>query len=72
MRRLSGAAVSSMNLTGSTGELRATIHITRKATGKVETVELISAIDVQDAEKVRRMVAEINAQPKEHDNGRNA
>ncbi len=31
-------------LKGQTGELRMTVEITRKATGKVETVELIGTV----------------------------
>jgi len=33
------------NLKGIPGELRATIHITRKATGKVDTVEIVGHSD---------------------------
>lgn len=32
------------DLQGALGELRMTVHITRKETGKTETVELVSAI----------------------------
>jgi hypothetical protein len=31
-------------LTGQPGELRATVHVTRKATGKVETYELVGHV----------------------------
>jgi hypothetical protein len=33
------------NLSGQTGELRFTVQITRKATGKVEEVELVGYLD---------------------------
>ena len=35
-------------LKGQPGELRATIHITRKATGKVETYELVGQVSPED------------------------
>ena len=37
-------------LTGQPGELRATIHITRAATGKVETLHLIGRVGGQQPE----------------------
>lgn len=33
------------DLVGAAGKITATIHITRKATGKVETYELVGAVD---------------------------
>ncbi len=33
------------NLTGTVGELRFTLEITRKETGKVETVEMVGFLD---------------------------
>jgi len=44
-----------MNIKGQDTELRATIHVTRKATGKVETFELIGH---SDPEKLAQLVAE--------------
>lgn len=51
-------------LTAQPGELRATIHITRKETGKVDTVELVGH---PDPEKLKQILAERQAaiQPKE-------
>jgi hypothetical protein len=37
--------VSEINLSGQPGELRFTIEVTRKVTGKVETYEMIGRID---------------------------
>lgn len=34
-----------MNIQGKQGELRATVQVTRKATGKIETYELIGHTD---------------------------
>lgn len=39
-------------LSGQVGELRATVTITRKATGKVETYELVGCVD---AEKLKAL-----------------
>lgn len=39
-------------LKGVPGELRATIHITRKATGKVETVELVGHADPEKLKEI--------------------
>jgi hypothetical protein len=44
-----------MEIQGQPGELRAVIHITRKATGKVETYELIGH---SDPEKLAEIMAE--------------
>lgn len=38
-------------LTGQPGELRATVHVTRKATGKVETYELVGHVMPQAEEE---------------------
>jgi hypothetical protein len=40
------------DLKGATGELRATIHITRKATGKVETYELVGRTTPEQHEQM--------------------
>jgi hypothetical protein len=53
-------------LKGQPGELRMTIHITRKATGKVETVELVGH---SDPEKLAEIVAQ---EKKEQGDGSNA
>lgn len=42
-----------MNLTGQTGELRMTLQITRKATGKTETVELVSHTTPEQHEQIK-------------------
>lgn len=41
-------------LKGNGGELRATIQIKRKATGKVETVELVSRTTPEQHEQIMR------------------
>jgi hypothetical protein len=41
------------DLTGQVGELKFTVSITRKETGKVETYELVGAIDAADLEKLK-------------------
>lgn len=53
------------DLKGQTGELRATIQVTRKATGKVETFELVGRTTPAQHEQ---MIQELN---KEDDDGRN-
>jgi hypothetical protein len=58
-------------LTGQRGELAMTVTIKRKATGKVETYQLTSVVEGEDAEKAERMVAAIN-QSKENGDGGNA
>jgi hypothetical protein len=40
------------NLSGQGGELRATVHITRKATGKVETYELVGRTTPEQHEQI--------------------
>lgn len=52
-----------MNLQGKIGEVRMTVHITRAATGKTETVELVGHV-LADA-------PEPQEQTKEIDDGRN-
>ena len=67
------------------GELRATVHITRKATGKVETVELVARTTPEQHEQIMGDArhnhihgasgtmlgqgAGMNNQPKENDDG---
>lgn len=41
-------------LSGGGGEFRATIQITRKATGKVETVELVGRTTPKEHEKIMK------------------
>ena len=40
-------------LNGQVGELRFSVSVTRKETGKVETYELVGAIDADDLEKLK-------------------
>ena len=40
------------NLSGQGGELRMVVEVTRKATGKVETVELVGKLTQDEAEKL--------------------
>lgn len=40
-------------LTGQVGELRFSVSVTRKETGKTETYELVGAIDAKDLEKLK-------------------
>lgn len=42
-----------MNLSGTPGELRLTLEITRKATGKTETVELIGTPIIEEEQNER-------------------
>lgn len=44
-----------MNLAGDIGELKLTVQITRKETGKVEEVELVGFVD---EEKLKQLQAE--------------
>lgn len=53
------------DLKGQTGELRATIQITRKATGKVETFELVGRTTPEQHEQIMQELK------KEDDDGRN-
>ena len=41
------------NLSGQTGELRFTVQITRKATGKVEEVELVGHLDEEKLKELK-------------------
>ena len=41
------------NLSGQTGELRFTVQITRKATGKVEEVELVGYLDEEKLKELQ-------------------
>lgn len=43
-------------LKGAGGELRATIHITRKATGKVETFHLVGHTSPEQHAKIMKMI----------------
>lgn len=45
-----------MNIKGNAGEVRATIQVTRAATGEVETYELVGAVDAAQATAVEGMV----------------
>lgn len=53
------------DIKGQTGELRATIQITRKATGKIETFELVGRTTPEQHEQIMQ---DLN---KEDDHGRN-
>lgn len=44
--------MSSMNLQGQRGELRMTIEIKRKETGKVETFELVGHADPEQLQQI--------------------
>ena len=58
--------MSSMNeMVGQAGELRATVQVTRKATGKVEEYELVGRLS---AEQHEQLMSELN---KEQQNGTN-
>jgi hypothetical protein len=58
---------------GSTGELRATVQITRKATGKVETVDLVSRTTPEQHDQIMRDEKMKNFLGiKENDDGSNA
>jgi hypothetical protein len=62
------------NLQGQRGELGMTVTIKRKATGKVETYQLTSVVEGDDAVNAQRMVAAWESEldkPKEQDDGRN-
>jgi hypothetical protein len=48
-----------MNLQGQVGELRFTVEITRKETGKVETVELVGFIDEDKLAELQAQEPEI-------------
>lgn len=48
-----------MNLQGQVGELRLTVEITRKETGKVETVELVGFIDEDKLAELQAQEPEI-------------
>jgi hypothetical protein len=48
-----------MNLQGQVGELRFTVEITRKETGKVETVELVGFIDEEKLAELQAQEPEI-------------
>lgn len=50
-------------LSAQPGEMRATIQITRKATGKVETYEIIGHPDPEKLQEI------LNSRKKEHDDG---
>jgi hypothetical protein len=50
------------DLQGAPGELRITLQVTRKATGKTETIELVGH---SDPDKLAEIIA------KEHEHGRN-
>jgi hypothetical protein len=48
-----------VNLQGQVGELRFTVEITRKETGKVETVELVGFIDEEKLAELQAQEPEI-------------
>jgi hypothetical protein len=57
------------NLQGQRGELGMTVTIKRKATGKVETYQLTSVVEGDDAVKAQRMVEEMKlARAEKHAN----
>lgn len=50
------------DLSGAVGELRFTLQITRKETGKVEEVEMVGYLD---EEKLKQLQQQSDEQPKE-------
>jgi hypothetical protein len=54
--------MASMNLQGQPGELRMTIEIKRKETGKVETVELVGHADPEKLKQILENEHGSNAQ----------
>ena len=48
-----------MNLQGQVGELRFTVEITRKETGKVETVEMVGFLDAEKLAELQAQEPEI-------------
>ena len=54
--------MSSMNLQGQPGELRMTIEIKRKETGKVETFELVGHADPEQLQQILEKEHGSNAQ----------
>lgn len=54
------------DLKGQGGELRCTVTVTRKATGKVETYDVVSTITEEQAQELGLV------ETKEKDNGRNS
>ena len=54
--------MSSMNLQGQPGELRMTIEIKRKETGKVETFELVGHADPEQLKQILENEHGSNAQ----------
>lgn len=48
-----------MNLQGQVGELRFTVEITRKETGKVETVEMVGFLDEEKLAELQAQEPEI-------------
>lgn len=54
--------MSSMNLQGQPGELRMTIEIKRKETGKVETFELVGHADPEQLKQILEKEHGSNAQ----------
>ena len=46
------------NLTGQGGELRATVHVTRKETGKVETYEIVGNTTPEQHEQISKDIHE--------------
>lgn len=53
------------NLTGQLGELRMTMQIKRKETGKVEEYELVGSATKEQAQELGATIVENNAEPAE-------
>jgi len=57
------------NLQGQGGVVGMTVTIKRKATGKVETYQLTSVVEGDDAVKAQRIVEELNKHEENVDGG---
>lgn len=55
------------DLNGQTGELRFTVQITRKATGKVEEVELVGFIDEDKLKEIQNGSNPLDSSPQRGD-----
>lgn len=56
-----------INLNGSQGELRFTLQITRKETGKVEEVELVGFVDEEKLKELQNGSNSLNSSPERRD-----
>ena len=56
-----------INLAGQPGELRFKIQITRKATGKVEEVELVGFLDEEKLKELQNVGNSLDSSPERSD-----